>query len=83
MDTKRVRQLANSALAGFEDLCIEDAVEVALWNLMGILQHVADDPGSIALVERVEQRLVNGEGFIGNRERPDLINLEVAPLVSF
>jgi len=71
VDAGEIRRLANSALAGFEDLRIESAVEFAIFNLTEILAHVADDPGSISLIERVESRLRN-EGFFGNRNRPDL-----------
>lgn len=56
-DTEKIRQLANSALAGFEDMSLDGAVEFALWNLTEILAHVADDPGSIALIERTTVRL--------------------------
>lgn len=81
MDAMRVRQLANSALAGFEDMSLEGAVEFALWNLTEILAHVADDPGSVSLIERIEVRL-RGEGFLGNGKRSDLVNLEVPPLMT-
>lgn len=54
MNAERVRQLAGSALSGFLDLGFEDAVEMALWDLTEILKDVTDDPGSIALVARIE-----------------------------
>lgn len=81
MDALKVRQLANSALAGFEDLRIEGAVEVALWNLSEILLHVADDPCSIALVGRIEGR-IRGEGFFGDRKPADFVELKVSPLMA-
>ena len=81
MDAMKVRQLANSALAGFEDLRIEGAVELALWNLCEILLHVADDPCSIDLAARIEVRLRN-EGFFGDRKTADFVKVEIAPLVA-
>ena len=81
MDAMKVRQLADHALAGFEDLSHDSAVEVALWDLCEILAHVTDDPGSIALVERVEVRLRN-KGFVTHRQRGDVGNLKVSPLVA-
>jgi hypothetical protein len=61
MDAVKVRRLAYSALSSFQTLDTETAVEVALWDLVEILEHVADDPSAVALVTWVKGR-IRGEG---------------------
>ncbi|MBB3997183.1 hypothetical protein [Aureimonas pseudogalii] len=56
MDANKVRFWAYEALSGFETLGPRDAAEGAILNLLDILLHVADDPASIALVERIDLR---------------------------
>lgn len=74
MNIAEIRRLAVSALSGFETLDRDDAVEGAIYDLSAMLKHVADDPGAIALVERIEAR-IRTESVVCDGKRSDLIDV--------
>lgn len=64
-DSATIRRLAQHALAAFEDLARDSAVEMVLWDLCEILAHVTDDPVSVSLVQRIETQ-INSKDFVGH-----------------
>ncbi|AWC25342.1 hypothetical protein CO731_04837 [Aminobacter sp. MSH1] len=67
MDAKRIRFLAMSALSGFQTLGRDDAIDGAIFDLLAILGHVADDPAAIALMERIKFD-INSERVVGDAD---------------
>jgi hypothetical protein len=57
MDAKRTAEIAESALAAFEDIGLADAAYVAQWALLHIWRGHTNDPADIVLIEGIECRL--------------------------